>query len=323
MAAAVLCVEVSGVVVRVADTTEQVRVDDRGTAAVEARVRHVDGEPEGGSESLRHEPRVVPRTARCVAGQVAGNDLGAPLVMKLRHSGRLDRHNRRVGRERAHLCCAQVQELGVDLGDGEVGSDLFSGSVRLAAGVRAGGAGHRLHGHAPARRAALDLVRGTQGGGRAHRRVGAHQLGHAVERVSRGVNDVGVLGGVAEHGRAGAAQLGEPLGLDRTHELDEHERLAAVRRLLARQRGPRRRVHLAAGQQHFAHVVAAGGAGAAKQPVVLPCGLDQIEVAISRDHARVRALERELRARGIRHHEQMCGGVRARRFGARQGRAGY
>ena len=255
--------------------------------------------------------------------RVPGNDLGAPLVMELRHAGGLDGHNRRVGRELTHLGGAQVQELGVDPGHGEVRGDLLSHVARLAANVRARGAGHRLHSHAPACCAALDLVAGTQGGRSAHRRVGAHQLGHAVERASRGVHDVGVLGGVAEHGRAGVAQLREPLGLDRAHELDEHQCLAAVRRLLARQRGPRRGVHLAAGQQHVVHVVATGGAGTAQALFVLTRRLHHCELAIARDHARVRPLEGQLAAGGIRHHEQMCGRVRARRFGARKGRACY
>ena len=137
------------------------------------------------------------------------------------------------------------------------------------------------------------------------------------------MHDVGVLGGVAEHGRAGVTQLREPLALDRTHELDERERLAAVRCLLACQRGPRGGIHLAAGEQHVAHVVAAGGAGAAQALVILPRCLDHGELAIARDHARVRPLEGQLAAGRIRHHEQMCGRVRARRFGARKGRAGY
>ena len=119
-----------------------------------------------------------------------------------------------------------------------------------------------------------------------------------------------------------AAQLREPLGLDRADELHEHERLAAVGRLLARQRRPRRGVDLAPGQQHLAHVVAAGGAGAAQARVVRARGLDQGELAVARDHARVRPLESELSAGRIRHHEQVGGRVRPRRFGARQGRAG-
>ena len=242
--------------------------------------------------------------------------------MKLWHSGRLDGHHRRVGCQGAHFSGAQVQELGVDLGDGEVRADSLACVISLAAGVRTRGAAHRLHGHASAGGAALDLVGGTQRGCGAHRRIGAHQLGHAIERVARGVHDVRILGGVAEHGRARAAQLREPLGLDRTHELDEHEGLVAVRRLLARQRRPRRGVHLAPGQQHVAHVVAPGGAGVAQARVVRARCLHHGEVAIARDHARVRPLESELTAGRIRHHEQMCGRVRARRFGARQGRAG-
>ena len=298
-------------------------MNDGRAASVEARVRHVDGEAERGSESVRHKPRVVSRTARCIADQIAGNDLGAPLVMKFRHSRRLDGHHSRVGRERAHLSGAQFHELGVDLGDREVGGDLLSGAVRLTAGVRARRARHRLHGHAAARRAALDLVPRTQGGRGTHRRVGADQLGHAVERVAGGMHDVGVLGGVAEHGRARGAQLREPLGLDRAHELDEHQRLAAVGRLLVRQRGPCHWVHLAAGQQNVVHVVAAGGAGATQALVILPGRLHQGERAIARDHARVRLLESQLPACRIRHHEQMWSRVRARRFGARQGRASY
>ena len=59
------------------------------------------------------------------ADEIAGNDLGAPLVMKLRHSGRLDGHHRRVGCQGAHLGGAQIEELGVHLGHGEVGGDLL------------------------------------------------------------------------------------------------------------------------------------------------------------------------------------------------------
>ena len=118
-----------------------------------------------------------------------------------------------------------------------------------------------------------------------------------------------------------AAQLRQPLALHRPHELHEHERLAAVGRVLVRQRGPRGGVDLAAGQQHLAHVVAAAGAGAAQALVVVAARLDQRELAVARDHARVGARQGELATGRIRHHEQVRGGVRARRFGARQGRA--
>ena len=139
MAAAVRGVRVGGVVVGVADATEQVRVDENGITSVEARVRHVDGEAEGGSKSLRSEPRLVTRTARRVAGEIAGNDLGAPLVVQLRHAGRLDGDHRRVGGERGHLVRAQVEELRVHAGHGEVGGR--SRARRRSASARASSPG--------------------------------------------------------------------------------------------------------------------------------------------------------------------------------------
>ena len=71
------------------------------------------------------------------------------------------------------------------------------------------------------------------------------------------------------------------------------------------------------------HVVAPGGARAAQALVVVPDRLDHGELAIARDHARVGPLESEAPAGRIRYHEQVYGRVRARRFGARQGRACY
>ena len=81
------------------------------------------------------------------------------------------------------------------------------------------------------------------------------------------VHDVGVLGGVADHGRAGGAQLREPRVLDRAHELDERECLAAVGRVLARQRGPLCRVDLAAGRAATSRMSSRrAGAGGAQRP---------------------------------------------------------
>ena len=121
--AAVGGVRVGGEVVGVVDSTEQVRVDGGRVSAIETRVRHVDGEAEGGSESLRRQPRVVPRTARRVAGEVPGHDLGGPLVVQLRHARGLDRHHRRVGGELGHLGCAQVEELGAHVHGGQAGAE--------------------------------------------------------------------------------------------------------------------------------------------------------------------------------------------------------
>ena len=240
VAAAVRGVRVGGVVVGVADATEQVRVDVDGIASVEARVRHVDGESEGGSKALRSEPRLVSRTARRVAGEIAGNDLGAPLVMQLRHAGRLDGNHGGVCGEGAHLVRAQVEELRAHLGHNKVGGELAPRVLRITAGILTRGARDGLDRHATAGRTVLDLVGRTQRGGRAHRRVGPDQLGHAVERCSLGMDDVPVLRGVAEDGRAAGLQLRQPLALHRPYELDEHERLTAVGRVLVSQRGPRR-----------------------------------------------------------------------------------
>ena len=64
------------------------------------------------------------------------------------------------------------------------------------------------------------------------------------------------------------------------------------------------------------------GSGALQVCHVVAGRLDQREVVVARHHARVRARERELSAGRIRHHEQVRGGIRARRFGAREGRSG-
>ena len=155
----------------VADAAEQVRVDEHGVPAIEARVRHVDGKAEGGSESLRGKPRLVPRTARRVAAEVAGNDLGAPLVVQLRHSGRLDRHDGRVGGEVGDLGRAQLQELRAHLGGRQAGGQLASLCAGLATRVPSRGARNGLDRHAPAFRAAFDLVGRTQRGGGTYRGV--------------------------------------------------------------------------------------------------------------------------------------------------------
>ena len=83
------------------------------------------------------------------------------------------------------------------------GASSRPGVLGVRAGVLAGGSGHGLDGHAPAGRAALDLVARAQRGGGAHRGVGPDELGHAVEGVSRRVHDVAVLGGVSQDGRSG------------------------------------------------------------------------------------------------------------------------
>ena len=309
--AAVRGVRVRGVVAGVADASEQVRVDEGGASAIQPRVRHVDGEPEGGSEPLRGQPCLVARTARREAGEVAGHDLRAALVVQLRHAGRLDRDHRRIGGERAHLGRAQVEELRADPRRRQLGGELVPSGAGVVTCVLTGGSRHGLDRHAAASGPALDLVLRSQRRGGAHRRVGAYELTHAVEGVSRRVHDVSVLGGVAEDGRARPAELRQPLLLHRPHELHEHERLTALGRVLARQRGPRGGIDLAAGERHAPHVVAAARPGAAQELVVLARRFDEREVAVAGDHARVRARESELATRRIGHHEQVQGGVRA------------
>ena len=83
------------------------------------------------------------------------------------------------------------------LGHRKVGGDLAPGVLRIPAGILTRRARHGLDRHAAAGRTALDLVGGAQRGGRAHRRVGPDQLGHAVEGGALGMDDVAVLGGVA------------------------------------------------------------------------------------------------------------------------------
>ena len=235
---------------------------ENGVASVEARVRHVDGEAEGGSKSLRARPCLVPRTARRIAGQIAGNDLGAPLVVQLRHAGRLDGHHGRVGREFGHLGRAQVQELRVYLGHLEVGAQ-FRPPASFRPRASSPGSPATVWTATRPLDARARPCRPGRSAVAAHRRIGPDQLGHAVEGVALGVDDVAVLGGVPEDGRAGGAQLREPLALHRPDELDEHERLTTLGRVLVGQRRSLRRVHLTAGQQHLAHVVAAVGTGAA------------------------------------------------------------
>jgi hypothetical protein len=157
--------------VGVLDSTEQVRVHDGRVSSVETRVRHVDGEAEGGSEALRRKPCGIARTARRVAGQVSGHDLGAPLVVQLRHAGGLDRHHGGVGGESRHLVRAQVEELRAHVHRGQVRGQLRPVPRRLGAYVRTGRSGHRLDGHTAALRPALDLVGRAQGGGGTYRGV--------------------------------------------------------------------------------------------------------------------------------------------------------
>ena len=59
-----------------------------------------------------------------------------------------------------------------------------------------------------------------------------HELGHAVEGVSRRVHEIAVLGGVTQDGGSGGSQPSEPHFLHRSDELDEHERFASLGRVL-------------------------------------------------------------------------------------------
>ena len=74
--------------------------------------------------------------------------------MQLRHTGRLDRHHRGVRRKLAHLGRAQVEELRVHAGHGEVWGELVPRVLCVAAGILTRGAGNGLDRHAPAGRTA-------------------------------------------------------------------------------------------------------------------------------------------------------------------------
>jgi hypothetical protein len=195
--------------------------------------------------------------------------------VQLRHAGRLDRDDRRVRGERSDLAGGQLEELRPHPRRRQLGGERLAAGLGLGASLLPGRSGHGLDRDAALGRAALHLVARSKRRGGAHRRIGAHELRHAVEGVSRRVHDVAVLGRVAEDGRSRPPELRQPFLLHRPDELDEHQRLAAVRSVLAGQRRPRGRVDRPARQLHVAHVVATSGPGSAQRGVVLAHRLDQ------------------------------------------------
>ena len=298
-------------------------MDGRRDPAIEARVRHVDGEAEGGSESLRCEPRVIARTARRVAGEVPGHDLSAPLVVELRHPGRLDRHHRRVGGEVGHLGGAQLEELRPHARGRQLGCELpvrpprpRRGRPRRALRPPSG----RPRGRSPPR------ARPCRPGAGRWRHV---PRGLTPRARSRGR---GRLPPRARCSRSGRRSPGRSL------------RWPAASRATPSLTGPTNWTSTSASPRSGASFAASEGrcagstwppasrtsrmssrracAGAAQAVHVVPGRLDQREVLVARHHARVRARESELSAGRVRHDEQVPRGVRARRLGTGERRAG-
>ena len=300
----------------------EVGVAGRSRAVVEPRVGHVYRKVERRGKPLHPQPRQIPRTRRLAPGrQVPSHDLRAPLVEEPRHRVGHHRDDRGICRESVHLGPGQFDELGREPSDAGIGSRAQTGARDRPSGIRAVRARQRLNrneSRVAARRHALAQLVGTRHPrDRAHRRNGPDEAGQPLDLVPARVHDVRVLRHVLHDPGAAVAKAVEPGVLDRSRELDQCERLVGIRCALRRQRAAAsRRIELAAGQAHLAHVVAAVRAGAPEIGLVLAACLDQRESLVARQRAGIRLLERGGRLRGVRDEQQMRRAVRRGRLGA-------